>query len=199
MTYYPRYPLGDTAQVLQRRALCQLFDPEKQDTHSSKKSTSNKDVPESSPIHDSASPLPSFMVEGPTRASFTSNFDYHSCSQSLVANFHAPLYNEFRRSALDDLLARRVDYGFRALVDFYRTTITRTAPMPEVVLADLINLCQKGAQPRNALFRMISSARRLRQIEQQNFYRIRSSFDRHFGSDWHSSRDHGDGTRRSDR
>jgi la-related protein 1 len=64
---------------------------------------------------------------------------YSDWSQSLSSNFESNLYNEFRRSALDDFLTRHVDTGFKALMDFYRKCLFARR-IHTTVMFDMINL-----------------------------------------------------------
>lgn len=65
---------------------------------------------------------------------------YVSWSNYLASNFELPLYNEFRRLAIDDLLSRHVDYGFNALMSFYKTCLFGSSSIPSEVLTDLATL-----------------------------------------------------------
>ncbi|OQE38067.1 hypothetical protein PENCOP_c009G01417 [Penicillium coprophilum] len=67
---------------------------------------------------------------------------YQSWSSSLTKNFDSHLYNEFRRSALDDLLSRHIDNGFIALMEFYRKCLLHRRPIPDLVMYDLVHLSQ---------------------------------------------------------
>ncbi|KAJ5297836.1 hypothetical protein N7508_008085 [Penicillium antarcticum] len=64
---------------------------------------------------------------------------YSDWSRSLKSNFELNLYNEFRRSALDDLFTRHVDNGFKALMDFYRKALFARR-IHSTVMFDMINL-----------------------------------------------------------
>ena len=77
------------------------------------------------------------------RNSFGNPQSYHSWSSRLAQNFDFDLYNDFRRSALDDLFTRHVDHGFNALIDFYRQTLLGRGPIPDPVMNDMVNLSQQ--------------------------------------------------------
>ncbi|KAJ5185723.1 Winged helix-turn-helix transcription repressor DNA-binding [Penicillium cf. griseofulvum] len=67
---------------------------------------------------------------------------YQYWSFSLTKHFNSHLYNEFRRSALDDLLTRHIDNGFIELMEFYRNCLLHRRPIPDLVMYDLVNLSQ---------------------------------------------------------
>ncbi|KAG0155476.1 hypothetical protein PDIDSM_1053 [Penicillium digitatum] len=50
-----------------------------------------------------------------------------------------------RRLALDDLLTRHVDNGFKELMEFYRNCLVHRRPIPDLVLYDLVHLSQHQA------------------------------------------------------
>ncbi|CAI7609937.1 unnamed protein product [Penicillium glandicola] len=76
---------------------------------------------------------------------------YQSWSFSLTQNFNSHLYNEFRRSALDDLLTRHVDNGFNKLMEFYRNCLLDRRLIPELVMNDLVHLSQDQTSDFHAL------------------------------------------------
>ncbi|KAJ6190338.1 Winged helix-turn-helix transcription repressor DNA-binding [Penicillium mononematosum] len=76
------------------------------------------------------------------RYSFGMTQPYELWSFSLTKHFNSHLYNEFRRSALDDLLTRHVDKGFNELVEFYRNCLLHHRNIPDIVMYDLIHLSQ---------------------------------------------------------
>lgn len=76
------------------------------------------------------------------RYSFGMTQPYESWSFTLTKNFNSHLYNEFRRSALDDLLTRHVHHGFNELMEFYRNCLLHRRPIPDLVLYDLVHLSQ---------------------------------------------------------
>lgn len=67
---------------------------------------------------------------------------YESWSFSLTKNFNSHLYNEFRRSALDDLLTRHAHNGFNELMEFYRNCLLHRRPIPDLVMYDMVHLSQ---------------------------------------------------------
>ncbi|KAJ6157176.1 Winged helix-turn-helix transcription repressor DNA-binding [Penicillium chrysogenum] len=76
------------------------------------------------------------------RYSFGMTQPYELWSFSLTKNFNSHLYNEFRRSALDDLLTRHVDNGFNELMEFYRNCLLDHRGIPDLVMYDLVHLSQ---------------------------------------------------------
>lgn len=76
------------------------------------------------------------------RYSFGMIQPYEFWSFSLTKNFDSHLYNEFRRSALDDLLTRHVDNGFNELMEFYRNCLLHRRLIPDLVMYDLVHLSQ---------------------------------------------------------
>jgi la-related protein 1 len=76
------------------------------------------------------------------RYSFGMTQPYELWSFSLTKNFNSHLYNEFRRSALDDLLTRHVDNGFNELMEFYRNCLLHHRNIPDLVMYDLVHLSQ---------------------------------------------------------
>ncbi|KAJ5762060.1 uncharacterized protein N7511_005442 [Penicillium nucicola] len=64
---------------------------------------------------------------------------YSDWSETLRRNFDSNLYNEFRRSALDDLFTRHIDTGFKALMGFYREALY-AGRIYSIVMFDMINL-----------------------------------------------------------
>lgn len=69
---------------------------------------------------------------------------YRTWSQYLTRNFDSQLYNAFRVLALDDLLTRNVDYGFKALLDFYRDCLLGSRPLADEVIEDMVYLSRHG-------------------------------------------------------
>lgn len=65
---------------------------------------------------------------------------YRSWSQYLSRNFNLQLYNEFRRLAIDELFTRHNDYGFNALMDFYRACLLSEHRLPDEVISDVVGL-----------------------------------------------------------
>ncbi|KAJ5383154.1 Winged helix-turn-helix transcription repressor DNA-binding [Penicillium concentricum] len=76
------------------------------------------------------------------RYSFGMTQHYQSWSSSLTKHFNSHLYNEFRRSALDDLLTRHIDNGFIELMEFYRNCLLHRRLNPDLVMYDLVHLSQ---------------------------------------------------------
>jgi la-related protein 1 len=85
---------------------------------------------------------------------------YHDWSlyltTSLTNNFDFHLYNEFRRSALDDLLTRGVDQGFHELMRFYRNCLLHRRSVPCPVMYDMVRFSKPPNLPYHTLaFNMI--------------------------------------------
>ncbi|CAG7939727.1 unnamed protein product [Penicillium nalgiovense] len=85
------------------------------------------------------------------RYSFGTTQPYELWSFSLTKNFNSRLYNEFRRSALDDLLTRHVDNGFNELMEFYRNCLLHYRVIPDLVMYDLAYLSQDHASEYHTL------------------------------------------------
>lgn len=84
---------------------------------------------------------------------------YRFWSMALLRNFDSRLYNEFRRSALDDLLTRHSDYGFTTLLSFYQASISSPSPSPAEVLTDLVYLsCDQTTRLSAELTDILNSA-----------------------------------------
>lgn len=69
---------------------------------------------------------------------------YRSWSQYLTRTFDSLLYNQFRRLALDDLFTRHVDYGFNALLGYYRACLLSRCVLFDEVLQDMVSLTRGG-------------------------------------------------------
>jgi la-related protein 1 len=76
---------------------------------------------------------------------------YQYWSFSLTKHFNSHLYNEFRRSALDDLLTRHIDIGFIELMEFYRNCLLNRRHIPDIVVYDLVSLSQDQSSHCHAL------------------------------------------------
>lgn len=76
------------------------------------------------------------------RYNFGMTQPYESWSFSLTKTFNSHLYNEFRRSALDDLLTRHAHNGFNELMEFYRKCLLHRRPIPDLVMYDMVHLSQ---------------------------------------------------------
>lgn len=92
------------------------------------------------------------------RSSFGNPQSYEFWSSRLAQNFDFDLYNHFRRSALDDLFTRHFDYGFNALMDFYRNTLLGHGSIPDSVLKDMVSLSQKELDCHNIVLATIHDA-----------------------------------------
>ncbi|CAG8087292.1 unnamed protein product [Penicillium olsonii] len=92
------------------------------------------------------------------RSSIENSASYESWSSLLAQNFDFNLYNDFRRSALDDLLTRHVDHGFNALVEFYRKSLLTHRNMPDRVMMDMVSLSQRGPDFHTIIFNTINDA-----------------------------------------
>ncbi|KAJ5562117.1 Winged helix-turn-helix transcription repressor DNA-binding [Penicillium sp. DV-2018c] len=84
---------------------------------------------------------------------------YHDLSSYLatsLSNFDFHLYNEFRRSALDDLLTRSDDQGFHELMRFYRDCLLHQHSIPSPVIRDMVGFSKQPSLPYHTLaFNMI--------------------------------------------
>lgn len=107
---------------------------------------------------------------------------YESWSFSLTKNFNSHLYNEFRRSALDDLLTRHVDNGFNELMEFYRNCLLHRRHIPDLVLYDMVYLSQGQTSDyhtlvSNTIHETIASGK----MKLHNWGRISKYFDTQLG------------------
>lgn len=94
---------------------------------------------------------------------------YHSWSTYLVNNFDLPMYNEFRRLAIDEFFTRHVDYGFNALLSFYKSCLYSPRPIPQEVLSDLIALSRApGFEHHSTVYRLLRSALDSKEMERSN-------------------------------
>ncbi|KAJ5741570.1 Winged helix-turn-helix transcription repressor DNA-binding [Penicillium manginii] len=97
---------------------------------------------------------------------------YHSWSDYLTRTFDLSLYNEFRRTALDDFFTRHVDYGFNALMWFYKRCLYSHYPIPEPVISDLVGLSRSSHFMHHAaVSEVLRTAMRSRKMEQSNLDR----------------------------
>lgn len=102
------------------------------------------------------------------RSSFGNPQSYEFWSSRLAQNFDFDLYNHFRRSALDDFFTRHFDYGFNALMEFYRNTLLGRGPIPDSVLKDMVCLSQKRLDCHNIVFTTIHDALGGRKMKAKN-------------------------------
>ncbi|KAJ6036196.1 hypothetical protein N7540_000475 [Penicillium herquei] len=110
---------------------------------------------------------------------------YQTLLEALRISFDLPMYNEFRRSALDDLFTRHIDNGFNLLMEFYRYSITVNRRLPDEVLDDMVGLCSNDLlKPRDKIFDMLSSAVYAREMNHCNYARVRDVFNSKFGTLW---------------
>ncbi|KAJ5113661.1 hypothetical protein N7456_002195 [Penicillium angulare] len=111
---------------------------------------------------------------------------YQICYQALMETFNLQMYNDFRRSALDDLFTRHIENGFNVLMEYYRASVVRPhRRLPDEVLSDMINLCRiDHLKPRALIFDMIRLSMRNHQIDHCNFSRVRRAFEESFGQEW---------------
>ncbi|KAJ5714152.1 uncharacterized protein N7483_011333 [Penicillium malachiteum] len=110
---------------------------------------------------------------------------YQTWAEALMIKFDSQMYNEFRRSALDDLFTRHIDNGFNLLLEFYRSSLTRHRRFPDEVLDDMAGLCYNELlKPRDKIFEMLSSAVFARELDHCNYARVRDVFNRKFGTQW---------------
>lgn len=103
-----------------------------------------------------------------------------------METFNLQMYNDFRRSALDDLFTRHIENGFNVLMEYYRASVVRPhRRLPDEVLSDMINLCRiDHLKPRALIFDMIRLSMRNHQIDHCNFSRVRRAFEESFGQEW---------------
>lgn len=98
------------------------------------------------PVHNQSTEMfrkHAFGVQDPRVTSKSGPYvgpPYRSWSQYLSRNFNLQLYNEFRRLATDELFTRHNDYGFNALMDFYRSCLLSSRRLPDEVISDLVHL-----------------------------------------------------------
>ncbi|KAJ5145453.1 Winged helix-turn-helix transcription repressor DNA-binding [Penicillium bovifimosum] len=107
---------------------------------------------------------------------------YHDWSlhltTSLTNNFNFHLYNEFRRSALDDLLTRSDDQGFHELMRFYRVCLLHRHSIPSPVICDMVRLSQQPTVPYHTLaFNMIHETLASGAMKSHNQRKVSSYFN----------------------
>lgn len=107
---------------------------------------------------------------------------YRSWSQYLTRNFDLQLYNEFRRQALDDLFTRHADYGFNALMNFYRSSLLSYQPLPDQVITDMVSLsCEVNFDVHRAIYDLLQWTMRSGYMNDQNQTTANSCFQREYG------------------
>ncbi|KAJ5740798.1 Winged helix-turn-helix transcription repressor DNA-binding [Penicillium malachiteum] len=110
---------------------------------------------------------------------------YQSWFDVLMIGFDSQMYNEFRRSALDDLFTRHIDHGFNLLMEFYRCALRCHRRIADEVLDDMVGLCSNELlKPREKIFDMLSSAVFAREMDHCNYARVRDLFNSKFGTQW---------------
>lgn len=96
-----------------------------------------------------------------------------SLTNSLTTIFDSHLYNEFRRSALDDLLTRNVGKGFDELMHFYRNCLLHRCSVPDPVMYDMVHLSQEENWHRHTLvLNMIHEAIASGQMKSHNRQKV---------------------------
>lgn len=118
---------------------------------------------------------------------YSPHVPYHSwflsLTNSLSTNFDSQLYNEFRRSALDDLLTRHVDKGFNELMQFYRNCLLHHCSVPDPVMYDMVHLSQaKGSHPHALVLNMIHQIIASGQMKPHNQRKVSKYFNTQHGT-----------------
>jgi la-related protein 1 len=106
---------------------------------------------------------------------------YQFWSSSLAQNFDSHLYNDFRRSALDDLFTRHVDHGFNALIDFYRQTLVGHGMIPDMVVDDMVKLSRRGSECHAIVSTTITDALASGRMQSTNEEKVKKSFNTQHG------------------
>lgn len=113
---------------------------------------------------------------------FVTGPPYLSWSQYLSHDFDLPVYNEFRRLALDDVFTRHNNYGFKALMSFYRSCLLSCRPLPDEVISDIVHLASAGNSECHAtVYELLSSILSGGKMEDNNCFKAGVYFDREFG------------------
>lgn len=93
------------------------------------------------------------------------------------------MYNDFRRLALDDLLTRHVDYGFNALMDFYRTCLLSYNPLPDEVVGDMVSLSRDlDFNVHTAIYDLLQWTMRSGYMVHHNRMKAGKAFSREYGN-----------------
>ncbi|KAJ5951207.1 Winged helix-turn-helix transcription repressor DNA-binding [Penicillium vulpinum] len=143
-TDYFQYQVGGADRLI-NQFFAQAHQPA---SKSNRKGRSSTETPNYAPKISNMSPQETFDGRSRsvvTRYSLGMTQLYRSWSLTLTKNFDSHLYNEFRRSALDDLLTRNIDNGFRVLMEFYRNCLLHPRPIPDLVMYDLVHLSRAHA------------------------------------------------------
>ncbi|KAJ5587791.1 uncharacterized protein N7459_003556 [Penicillium hispanicum] len=107
---------------------------------------------------------------------------YRSWSQYLARNFDLQMYNEFRHQALDDLFTRHVDYGFNALLDFYRSCLLSYHLLPDEVIEDMVSLSREPSfNAHRAIHDLLQWTMRSGSMNYRNREKAGKFFNREYG------------------
>ncbi|KAJ5995466.1 Winged helix-turn-helix transcription repressor DNA-binding [Penicillium waksmanii] len=150
----------------------------RQHRNSAWKGKANKSYQKSLNVNNSSEHSSSNHASGgrtnkrPPKSGLLTGPPYHSWSDYLTRTFDLSLYNEFRRTALDDFFTRHVDYGFNALMWFYKRYLYGRSPIPEPVISDIIGLSRSSHfMHHSAVYDILRAAMSSGKMEQSNLNR----------------------------
>ncbi|KAJ5794281.1 Winged helix-turn-helix transcription repressor DNA-binding [Penicillium paradoxum] len=148
--YFPYQPGG--ADWLMSQYLAKAHQPPKSKGKARSFQETSNHVPKTSNMFHNQN----FKGRGQSMARrYSPSMPYHfwslSLTNSLKTHFDSHLYNEFRRSALDDLLTRHVDKGFNELMQFYRNCLLHRCSVPDSVMCDMYHLSQEESSHHHTL------------------------------------------------
>ncbi|CAG8137183.1 unnamed protein product [Penicillium salamii] len=115
------------------------------------------------------------------RSTFENFQSYESRSSRLAQKFDSDLYNDFRRSALDDLLTRHADHGFNVLMDFYRTSMLGQHCVSNLVLNDMVRLSQEGPDVSTIVLNTVNEALNSGNMKTHNRRKVNKYFNTQHG------------------
>ena len=138
---YLRYPIGGADWLIQK-SFAEVHHPAPKSKAKARSSTETSNYVPKTFNMSRKEPFDGRGRQTARRYSFGMTQPYESWSFSLTKNFNSHLYNEFRRSALDDLLTRHAHNGFNELMEFYRNCLLHRRPIPDLVMYDMVHLSQ---------------------------------------------------------
>ncbi|KAJ5688123.1 hypothetical protein N7536_010742 [Penicillium majusculum] len=138
---YLRYPIGGADWLIQK-SFAEVHHPAPKSKAKARSSTETSNYVPKTFNMSRKEPFDGRGRQTARRYSFGMTQPYEYWSFSLTKNFNSHLYNEFRRSALDDLLTRHAHNGFNELMEFYRNCLLHRRPIPDLVMYDMVHLSQ---------------------------------------------------------